>query len=90
MSGQKDGHTAAHLQVTVLLFAGLRERLGADRSEQTVAAGTTVADLYAQMFPVGPQGRLPVMFALDQCYVSGTTALHDGAEVAFIPPLGGG
>jgi len=78
------------LQVEVHLFAGLREQAGASTVQRTVAAGTTVAELYAQMFPAGPSGRMPVMYAVQQAYVPGDTVLEGGVEVAFIPPLGGG
>ena len=78
------------LQVEVHLFAGLREKLGASTVRRDVREGTTVAELYAEMFPVGPAGRMPVMYAVEQAYVAGDTVLRDGVEVAFIPPLGGG
>jgi len=78
------------IEVTVRYFAVLRERRGCDEERVPVAAGTTVAALYAELFPVGPQGRLPVLFAVDQAYVRADTVLREGAEVAFIPPLGGG
>jgi len=71
-------------------FAVLRERRGCDEEQVEVQAGETVAALYARLFPPGPDGALPVAFAVDHAYVAGDTPLHDGAEVAFIPPLGGG
>ena len=78
------------VSVEVHLFAGLREQLGVSTVARTVAVGTTVADLYAEMFPAGPSGRMPVMYAVEQAYVKGDTVLLSGVEVAFIPPLGGG
>jgi molybdopterin converting factor small subunit len=72
------------------LFAGLREQAGASTLLRSVHQGTTVAELYAAMFPVGPSGRMPVLFAVEQAYVPGHTVLTSGVEVAFIPPLGGG
>ncbi|MCB9777769.1 MAG: MoaD/ThiS family protein [Alphaproteobacteria bacterium] len=71
-------------------FAVLRERRGADEEQVQVAPGTTAAALYRQLLPPGPQGALPVMFAVDRCYVPGDTVLEDGVEVVFVPPLGGG
>jgi molybdopterin converting factor subunit 1 len=76
--------------VQVLLFAGLREQLGTDSVQRSVSPGTTVAELYASLFPSGPEGRLPVLYAMDQEYVPGSTPVRDGAEVALLPPLGGG
>lgn len=76
--------------VRVRHFAVLRERRGCEEESVDVPAGETVAALYARLFPPGPDGALPVAFAVDHAYAPGTTVLHDGAEVAFIPPLGGG
>ena len=78
------------MQVHVRYFAVLRERAG--RSEDTVQIdpGTTATELYRVLFPPGPDGSLPVMFAVNQVYVPGDQQLCDGDELAFIPPLGGG
>jgi molybdopterin converting factor small subunit len=78
------------MQVRVRHFAVLRERRGCDEETVSVAPGETAAQLYARLFPPGPAGAMPVAFAVDHAYVKGDTPLHDGAEVAFIPPLGGG
>ena len=61
-------------------------------SEDTVdvASGTSVADLYASLFPAGEGGALPVMYAVNQRYVTSDHVLQDGDELAFVPPLGGG
>ena len=77
-------------EVEVHLFAGLRERAGVSKLHRSVREGTTVAELYAEMFPVGSSGRMPVLFAVEQAYVPGDTVLTRTVEVAFIPPLGGG
>ena len=78
------------ITVTVLYFATLREHRGTRQEQIEVPSGTTVQGLYHQLFPAGPEGRLPVGYAVDQCYVGGEHPLHAGAEVAFIPPVGGG
>ena len=78
------------IEVTVLLFAVLRERRGASRELRQVAPGTTAAQLYAQLFPPGPRGLLPVAFVVDGERVTGSTPLSDGCELALLPPLGGG
>lgn len=78
------------MQVRVRHFAVLRERRGCDEEMVEVTQGETVAGLYRRLFPAGPGGALPVAFAVDHAYAPGSTPLHDGAEVAFIPPLGGG
>jgi molybdopterin converting factor small subunit len=42
------------------------------------------------MFPPTDGRVLPVMFAVNQQYVTADHPLVEGDEVAFIPPLGGG
>lgn len=76
--------------VTVLYFAVLRERRGRASEVVHVAEGTTVSELYAGRFPVGPEGRLPVAFARNGDYVDASAVVVDGDEVALLPPLGGG
>ena len=78
------------MQVRVRHFAVLRERRGCEEETVDVRPDETVAELYGRLFPPGPGGALPVAFAVDHAYVSGDTRLRPGAEVAFIPPLGGG
>lgn len=78
------------VEVRILLFAGLRERRGVSEEQLRVPSGTTARQLYERLFPAGPEGRLPVLFAVDQQWVDGESPLADGQEVAFIPPLGGG
>ena len=90
MSHDADPATAPTLAVTVLLFAALREQHGHDRVRRQVPPGTTAETLYKTMFPETAHGRMPVMFAVDETYAAPTTVLHDGAVVAFLPPLGGG
>lgn len=81
---------APTVRITLRHFAVLRERRGVDHEVVVVPAGTTVAQLYAAVFPAGPEGRLPVLFAVDHDYVPASHSLLADAEVAFIPPLGGG
>lgn len=76
--------------VKVLLFAGLREQRGRSEEAVLVARGTTARQLYERLFPTGPGGRMPVLFAIDQEWVDGSAPLVAGQEIAFIPPLGGG
>lgn len=78
------------LQVTVRYFAQLREQRGCDDEQVEFAAGTTAAQAYAQLFPPGPQGALPVGFAVNHALVRGAHVLNDGDELALIPPVGGG
>jgi len=76
--------------VTVRYFAALREWKGCDSERVEVAAEETVRDLYLRLFPPGPLGTLPVAFARNLEYVPPDTAMAEGDEIGFLPPLGGG
>jgi molybdopterin converting factor small subunit len=78
------------VEVHVRHFSVLRERRGAAEETVTIAAGTSVKALYTELFPPGPHGALPVLFAVNLAYVGAHHVLAAGDEVAFIPPLGGG
>lgn len=81
--------------LTVRYFASIREALGKS-SEPCETAAATLAQLrdelvarggaYAQVLARGKAVRL----ALDQVMCDEATALADGAEVAFFPPVTGG
>jgi molybdopterin synthase sulfur carrier subunit len=83
------------MQVQVRYFAALREALGASESI-SMPAGATLAALRDSLLARSDaharclaRGRA-VRCALDQVLVDESTALHDGAEVAFFPPVTGG
>lgn len=78
------------MKVLVRHFASLRERRGRDEEELELAAGTTAGQLYLSLFPPGPEGTLPVLFAVNREYTRAGHVLADGDEVVFVPPLGGG
>ena len=77
------------MRVTVHFYAVLADRAGQRERTVQIADGTTVEQLYKQLFADEAE-RLPVMFAVNQEYVSGEMILAQGDELAFIPPLGGG
>jgi molybdopterin synthase sulfur carrier subunit len=83
------------MRVQVRYFASLREALGANETVD-VPAGATLASLRDSLLARGGEharclarGRA-VRCALDQVMVDEDAALHDGAEVAFFPPVTGG
>ncbi len=78
------------MEIHVRHFSMLREHRGTAAETVTVTAGTTVEALYAELFPPGPGGAMPVLFAVNRGYVGPRHVLAAGDEVAFIPPLGGG
>jgi molybdopterin synthase catalytic subunit len=74
------------VRVSVRLFAGLRERAGTGRVELEDVA--RVGDVWARLgLGDEPEGLL---YALNREYADRDAQLHDGDEVALIPPVSGG
>ena len=83
--------SVSEIEVQVLLFASARECAGASRLTHTLPAGATVGDLAARLYEATPGLRdLRLRFAINATYCDLDAALHDGDEVACIPPVGGG
>ena len=76
------------MQVSVRLFAGVRERAGSARRALELPDGATVADVWPRL-ELGdePTGLL---YAVNREYAAADAALADGDEVALIPPVSGG
>lgn len=83
------------MKVVVRYFASLREVLGAAETIEA-ADGSTVAELRDALIARGGAHAQAlartraVRTALDQTLCAETSALHEGAEVAFFPPVTGG
>jgi molybdopterin synthase catalytic subunit len=74
--------------VDVRLFAGLRERAGADRRELELGEGSSVEDVWAALgLGDEPAGLL---YAVNRTYADRGQALAEGDEIALIPPVSGG
>jgi molybdopterin converting factor subunit 1 len=79
--------------VTVRLYAGLRDLVGAREITMELPSGATIATLRERLGEEHPavQPMLPVLVcAVDEEYVPGEHALRDGDQVALIPPVSGG
>jgi sulfur-carrier protein len=84
------------MNIRVLYFASLRERLGTAQEHVLLQPGSTVAHLVAALVARG--GHWASAFAPGQAYrvavnqdmAAATTPLADGAEVALFPPVTGG
>jgi molybdopterin synthase catalytic subunit/molybdopterin converting factor small subunit len=74
------------VRVSVRLFAGLRERAGTARLD--VDDVERVEDVWAKLGLGDEPGGL--LYAVNREYVERGAALHDGDEVAVIPPVSGG
>ncbi len=81
------------IHVTVLFFAGARERAGTGRVEVELDAGSSLGDaIDCALASVDRDGVLPsnVMLARNGIYVDKSKHLEDGDEIAVIPPVSGG
>ena len=85
------------MRVTLLYFASLREALGVERETVELPPGVdtttrvrawlrTRGDAWARVLAEGRNVRA----AVDQRMAFADTAISDGAEVAFFPPVTGG
>jgi molybdopterin converting factor subunit 1 len=76
------------VQITVRLFAGLRELAGTGRQELELPDTASVGDVWAALdLGAEPAGLL---YAVNRGYADRETALSEGDEVALIPPVSGG
>ena len=81
------------MRVTVLLFARLRELVGASEVMQPVEPGATIRDAWlalAAAYPAVAPYAGSISCARNAEYARMDTPLADGDEVAFLPPVSGG
>jgi molybdopterin converting factor subunit 1 len=81
------------MKVKVLLFASLREAVGASQSALEVEPGASVSDVWAGMATIFPS-LVPhtgtAAFAINGAYAKPDERVSDGDEIAFLPPVSGG
>ena len=81
------------MRVTVLFFAGARERVGTGRVELNLLEDAKLGAAVDQAIAsAGAEYELPenVMLARNGAYADRSTILSDGDEIAIIPPVSGG
>jgi molybdopterin converting factor subunit 1 len=81
------------VHVTIRLFARLRELAGASELTRDVPDGATAGDAWhvlVREFPAMTDYSRTVSCAVNEEYARLTTALKQGDEVAFLPPVSGG
>ena len=76
------------MHVRVRLFAGLRERAGADEVELELPEGALVSDALERLSAVTDGVR--VVMAVNHEYADPGASLEPGDELALIPPVSGG
>lgn len=83
------------MQLDVLYFAWVRERIGVAK-EQVATDAATVADLVAELsgreerYKLAFQDMTVVKIAIDQAMAPLDAPLSGAREVAFFPPMTGG
>jgi len=81
------------VKVRVLFFASLREKVKASEATETLEEGARVVDLWERLCgkhaAIAPM-TASVSFAVNREYADRELVLHDGDEVALIPPVSGG
>ena len=76
------------MQVSIRLFAGLRERAGTGARTLDLPNGATLGDVWPALgLGDEPQGLL---YAVNKRYAEPGSELAEGDEVALIPPVSGG
>jgi molybdopterin converting factor subunit 1 len=81
------------MRVSVRLFARLREAAGAADWTCDVPSGATAGDVWraaAERFPALAPFEPAVSCAVNAEFARRTTEVHEGDEVAFLPPVSGG
>jgi MoaE-MoaD fusion protein len=76
------------MEVTVRLFAMLRERAGAREVTLSLPDGARVSDALAELGAIAE--GLPLVMAVNRVYADEDQVLDPGDELALIPPVSGG
>jgi molybdopterin converting factor subunit 1 len=81
------------MRVTVRVFARLRDLTGASELVREVPPGATVRSVWRALveeFPALDEYGASISSAVNAEYARMETSVHDGDEVAFLPPVSGG
>jgi MoaE-MoaD fusion protein len=78
------------MQVTIRLFAMLRERAGTDSLVLELPAGARVRDALAAAPVAALAEGLPLVMAVNREYAAEDALLSPGDELALVPPVSGG
>lgn len=81
------------MKVRVIYFGMLKDAVGRQIDEVTLPEGATLGDLVQdriQHTDVIDNFRKVLAFSVNQDYAQLSTVLHDGDEIAMLPPVSGG
>ena len=85
--------TMVTVEVTVLLFASVADKVGARRLTVSASPGDSVArvrDLLMERYPQLESSLPTLLYALNEEYVKESERIYPGATLALIPPVSGG
>jgi molybdopterin converting factor subunit 1 len=81
------------MQIKVLFFGALKDIVGRAEESISVEEGSNIGHLYsryAQQYPKLSQHSGSLLFSRNREFVRQEEHLHEGDEVAFLPPVSGG
>ena len=81
------------MEIRVLYFALVREHVGLDEEKVRLDPGATVGDLrrvLAERHDIVARAQRHLRVAVNEDFAQDGDTLHDGDEVALIPPVAGG
>jgi molybdopterin converting factor subunit 1 len=78
------------MRVRVVYFGVLKERLGRECEIVELAEGACVANLMEKFEGEGAEWMRSIAVAVNREYARLGDVLHDGDEVALLPPVSGG
>jgi molybdopterin synthase catalytic subunit len=81
------------MEVDVRFFAIIREIVGRSAERRTLPMGATAGDVFDELIRDHPRlerMRPVTMLMVNKAYVTHAYELHDGDELALIPPVSGG
>jgi molybdopterin converting factor subunit 1 len=77
-------------QITVRLFASMKDAAGVDAIQVRASSVAEVARELSTRFPAAQRLLERSRFAVNQQFASADIKLNDGDEVAVLPPVSGG
>ncbi len=77
------------MAIKIRYFASLREQLGIDELSISADGVSTVSDAWKTANSGDPMPN-QLLYAVNMEYAQSDTAVNDGDEVAFFPPVTGG
>ncbi|MBL4885245.1 MAG: MoaD/ThiS family protein [Planctomycetaceae bacterium] len=81
------------IQITMICFAGLKEKVGSGRISLTIPVNSTCTEFISQLVASYPQTQVYsscLLVARNGNYLNETDIIQDQDELACFPPVSGG